>query len=218
MSTAEDKLLLAELGLQLCRVCSVHTTQCLSLYKPHEIAGEVTTLAALLGDCANLEILENEDFLPSTMCISCVKMLTQAHEFKRIALETDSLLRSRHARELNNINSRSTTPAKSQLQEEEERLDVEEESIELATTDEYVYVLEETESLSTQEDEPMPVLRFDSPSPKVELLEVDFDSAEDYSPEQEEIQQQVTMVETCVKQRTSHRRKSHNPSLQCQVS
>ncbi|XP_034489973.1 zinc finger protein Gfi-1b [Drosophila innubila] len=220
MSSSEDKLILAEMGLELCRVCNVHSTQCLSLYKPHTIAGELTTLAALLSDCANLQILEDEQFLPSHICQPCVEMLAKVRDFKRMALRTDAMLRKRHARQFE-ISSRSRsstpTPAKSQPQES---MDAETE----ADTDEYVYVLEETESLEAvvahQEDVPVLELRFDTPSPKVELLEVDFDSAEDYAPEQEQQQaeeQQSTLTENCVKQRAPQRRKSHNPSLQCQI-
>ncbi|KAL7744917.1 hypothetical protein ACLKA6_007191 [Drosophila palustris] len=213
MSTTEDKLLLAEMGLHLCRVCNIHSTQCLSLYKPHTIAGELTTLAALLSDCANLEILEAEEFLPSHICKPCVEMLVKVHEFKRIVLHTDALLRKRHAPQLA-TSFRSPTPAMSQPQES---TDVEVDAdMELSTTDEYVYVLEETESLEADDEEPVLELRFESPSPNVELLEVDFDTAEDYASVQEE-EQQSTITENCVKQRATQRRKSQNPSLQCQI-
>lgn len=231
MSISEDKVSLEIAELQSCRVCNVPSIQSFSLYKPHIIAGELTTLGALLSYCANLQVLEEEQFLPTHICKTCVELLTQVYEFKRTALRTDHVLRKRNARLSRVAISRSPSPA-NLVQLEHDDVDVEAEGnavIESAGTDEYVYVLEETESpvdsvASNHENddhEPVPEeileseLHFESDEPTVEVFEVDYDLTEDYENEQASNNIQTDIG---IKLRSQQRRKSLNPALQCPVS
>lgn len=234
MSICEDTATVEEAELRLCRVCNVPSMQSLPLYKPHIIAGELTTLAALLSYCANLQVLEEERFLPTHMCKRCGDLLTQVYEFKRTALRTDHLLRKRNA-----ISSRaaiSRSPSLADLRGQLEQADADDDTetdaiIESAGSDEYVYVLAETESLasnadsvvSNQQDQVYPVadeipeneVHFESVEPNVEVFEVDYDLPEDYENEQA---QSSIEADHSVKPRATPRRKSLNPALQCLVS
>lgn len=205
MSISEDKSALEVAELQPCRVCNVPSTQSYSLYKPHIIAGELTTLGALLSYCANLQVLEEEQFLPTHICKRCVESLTQVYNFKRTALRTDNMLRKRNARLSRPNISRSPSPANLvdveavPAPEQEPQADAEAEAaaeanavIETASADEYVYVLEEPESpvssvASHQPDdnhEPAPdemlesELNLESDDPTVEIFESDDPSVE----------------------------------------
>ncbi|XP_064537262.1 zinc finger protein 155 [Drosophila montana] len=233
MSICEDTATVEEAELRLCRVCNVPSMQSLPLYKPHIIAGELTTLAALLSYCANLQVLEEERFLPTHMCKRCGDLLTQVYEFKRTALRTDHLLRKRNAISSRAAISRSPSPANLRAQLEQADADVDTETdaiIESAGSDEYVYVLEETESLastadsvvSNQQDQVDPVaeeipdneVHFESDEPNVEVFEVDYDLPEDY--ENEQAQSNIE-ADHGVKPRAPQRRKSLNPALQCLI-
>lgn len=234
---------------QLCRVCNVESVESISLYKIQIVAGELTTLAAMLSDCANLQVLEEEQFLPDHMCYRCVELLAQMYEFKRIALQTDILLRKRYAR-TQRTKSRSRSHSRSQsLEKTEAQVKPEMEfdthrSIEISGTDEFVYVLEETDSLenivsshedkeSVLEEVPEDQLHFASNEPNVQIFEVDYDmdladeydqehaeveeGEEEEEEEEEEKEQLNTIAARNVKVRAPQRRKSLNPALQCQV-
>lgn len=230
---------------QLCRVCNVESIECISLYKTHIIAGELTTLAAMLSDCANLQVLEEEYFLPRYMCYHCVEVLAQMYEFKRIALRTDVLLRKRYARTQrikSTSRSRSQSPEKSEVPagvKPEKELEIEP-TIEITGTDEFVYVLEENDALdnivsspedkdSVLEEIPEDQLHFASDEPNVHVFEInyDMDLADEYDhdpvdeeeddEEEEEKEQLNTIAPRNVKVRAPQRRKSLNPALQCQV-
>ncbi|XP_060662713.1 zinc finger protein 311 [Drosophila nasuta] len=189
-----------------CRTCNVLTTRYLSLYEPYTHAGELTTLAALLSNCANLEILQSERFLPRHMCEQCVELLLQFCDFQRMVLRTDFKLRKRHAHTQRKVNAPQLSKCLTEQQIEEDAA---------ATADEYVYVLEETVDSIVSEQ------RLDGSSPKVELFEVDFEPEEKYVEEQHEQEEEETSIATVkteesnVKQRSQHRRKSYNPALQC---
>lgn len=230
---------------QLCRVCNEESVECISLYKTHIIAGELTTLAAMLSDCANLQVLEEEHFLPRYMCYHCVEVLAQMYEFKRIALRTDVLLRKRYARTQrikSSSHSRSQSPEKAEVQagvKADTELETEP-TIEITGTDEFVYVLEDTDALenivsspedkdSVLEEIPEDQLHFASDEPHVHVFEVDYDMdlADEYDhdpaeeeedeEEEEEKEQLNTIASRNIKVRAPQRRKSLNPALQCQV-
>lgn len=248
MSITEDRVSPKHetVAAQLCRVCNVESMECISLYKIQIVAGELTTLAAMLSDCANLQVLEEEQFLPDHMCYRCVELLAQMYEFKRIALKTDFLLRKRYARTQrtksnSRSKSRSQSPEKTEAQvKPESELDTHR-SIQLSGTDDFIYVLEETDSLenivsshedkeSVLEEVPEDQLHFASNEPNVHIFEVDYDLdlADDYDTEhaeveegdeeeEEEKEQLNTIAPRNVKVRAPQRRKSLNPALQCQV-
>ncbi|TDG40852.1 hypothetical protein AWZ03_012734 [Drosophila navojoa] len=240
MSVSEDKSSLELVAdLQPCRVCNVLSTQSYSLYKPHIIAGELTTLGALLSYCANLQVLEEEEFLPTHICKRCVESLTQVYDFKRTALRTDHVLRKRNAR-LSRANiSRSPSPANlvdveavhPTVPEPEPEPETDPEAnavVEAASADEYVYMLEEPESpvnsvASQQPDddhEPVPdemlesELNFESDDPTVEIFEVNYHLPEEYETEPS---LSIIQADIGIKQRPQQRRKSHNPALQCPI-
>lgn len=81
---------------ELCRVCNIASDNCLPLFKPHLVSGELTTLAKVLSSCSGLKLVEAEDFLPQNICQVCATKLCRFWEFKRAALKTDGLLRQRH--------------------------------------------------------------------------------------------------------------------------
>lgn len=81
---------------ELCRVCNIVSDNCLQLFKPLLISGELTTLAKVLSSCSGLKLVEAEDFLPQHICQVCATKLRRFWEFKRAALKTDGLLRQRH--------------------------------------------------------------------------------------------------------------------------
>ncbi|ALC48920.1 CG2712 [Drosophila busckii] len=123
---------------QLCRVCNVSSKAALPIFQPHSIDGdgELTTLAALLRLCANLDVLEEENFMPSYMCKDCVDWLKHVYHFRRTAERTDLLLRKRHKHTQARLN---------------------------AESDEYIFVLEqayletlETSTVCSQKQEPEP--------------------------------------------------------------
>lgn len=229
---------------QLCRVCNVESVEYISLYKTHIIAGELTTLAAMLSDCANLQVLEEEKFLPRYMCYHCVEVLAQMYEFKRIALRTDVLLRKRYARTeriKSSSLSRSQSPEKAEVQagvKPETELETGK-TIEITGTDEFVYVLEDNDALenivsspedkdSVLEEIPEDQLHFASDESHVHVFEVDYDmdlgdeynhdpADEEEDEEEEEKEQLNTIASRNDKVRAPQCRKSLNPALQCQV-
>ncbi|XP_017872645.1 PREDICTED: zinc finger protein Gfi-1b [Drosophila arizonae] len=231
MSTSEDKSSLEVAELQPCRVCNVPSTQSYSLYKPHIIAGELTTLGALLSYCANLQVLEEEQFLPTHICKRCVESLTQVYDFKRTALRTDHVLRKRNARLSRATISRSPSPANLVDVEAEPVSEPEAEAnaaMEAASADEYVYVLEEPQSpvnsvASHQPDddhEPAPdemlesEVHFEVSDPTVEFFEVNYNL-----PVECENDSSLSIIHADIelKLRPQQRRKSHNPALQCPI-
>ncbi|XP_030386503.1 zinc finger protein 23 [Scaptodrosophila lebanonensis] len=83
--------------LPLCRVCNKKSPKCYSLFAPHLMSGELTTLATVLSFCANMEVLEEDHFLPSQICSKCAQCLSQVYDFKRTVLRTDHMLRKEYS-------------------------------------------------------------------------------------------------------------------------
>ncbi|EDV95112.1 zinc finger protein 771 [Drosophila grimshawi] len=230
MSNSEDTL--EKRAEHICRVCNVPSLQTLSLFQPHMISGELTTLAAQLSYCTSLQVLEEEHFLPSQICKRCVVLLTQLVGFRGTALRTDRMLRMHNADASKLANSSCSPSLVKSLS------DVVDVDLELTDTDDFVYVLDETEALVVQDhqhevddeeqgQEEEREAEAEEPAPEeitedeidfagdkhVEVFEVDFDLPDEDFEEHEPSHTKAN----CIKLRGTHRPKTVNAALLCPI-
>ncbi|KAH8238572.1 hypothetical protein KR032_010575 [Drosophila birchii] len=227
----------------LCRVCNVPSSSCLPLFKQHLIAGRITTLAKVLIYCTGLEIREEERFLPQHICPGCMLQMQTSLQFKRNVHRIDRLLRQRH---LDLSPGKTNGPAKEKFSEEyifvlddrEQRLAMEMESLAKTETkhkegqpiEVKVEISRDTgphaEGQEEQQLEPQ-AEGDDLAKNWIQIKENDHVEAEileeDLYEIVEEPEEQSLVVDSGLPKQPktaisrNHRRKTQNPTLQCQI-
>ncbi|GLV37730.1 uncharacterized protein CBL_06569 [Carabus blaptoides fortunei] len=77
---------------RICRACKCESTNMCSVFERNEATGRNARLDEMLMACASVQIVSN-DGLPGYICQKCIKVLSNAYDFKQQCETTDSSLR-----------------------------------------------------------------------------------------------------------------------------
>ncbi|XP_017103476.2 zinc finger protein 514 [Drosophila bipectinata] len=227
----------------LCRVCNIPSGNCLPLFTPHLVSGELTTLAKILSYCSGLTLLETEDYLPQHICQGCSVKLRRYWEFKRVALKTDAVLRQLYkglkVKEKYYYVSGEEVGEEQHMEEDDEAIDQEFElDQELVHEDDFVVVNEASQededeleikveeelsaklwkrSIADLEVDDIQDVIIEETSHSQLFMEEEEDTQDNYEEIGEPTEEQPQEAKTQPSGNRSRRKKTTNPSLKCPI-